>query len=117
MWFGTKNGLNRFDGYNFKLFQNNSEDPKSLHGTYILCLNELDDLLWVGTDNGLYSYNAKQENFDLLEGTNSKRISSVESGSKGNIWFIANNSLYKYNTITEEMVMYPTNKYFNAAEL
>ncbi|MCK0137203.1 hybrid sensor histidine kinase/response regulator transcription factor [Arenibacter sp. S6351L] len=117
MWFGTKNGLNRFDGYSFKLFQNNSEDPKSLHGTYIHCLHEFEDLLWVGTDNGLYSYNAKQENFNLLEGTRSKGISSVLSDSNGNLWYIANNSLYRYNIKTEETVTYPTNQYFNAAEL
>lgn len=117
MWFGTKNGLNRFDGYTFKLFQNNSEDPKSLHGTYIHCLHEYEDLLWVGTDDGLYSYNAKQENFDLLKGTNSKRISNVLNDSKGNLWYIADSSLYKYNMLTEETVSFPNNQYFNAAEL
>ena len=57
MWFGTKNGLNRFDGSSFRLFQNTPDDPKSLQGNYIETLYEFDNALWVGTDNGLYLYN------------------------------------------------------------
>nr|WP_222942471.1 hybrid sensor histidine kinase/response regulator transcription factor [Arenibacter arenosicollis] len=114
MWFGTKNGLNRFDGYTFKLFQNNPEDTKSLHGTYIECLHEFEDVLWVGTDNGLYSYNEKQENFDLLEGTNTKQILGLMNDSEGNLWFIANSTLHKYNTKTKETIKFPTNQFFNA---
>ena len=114
MWFGTKNGLNRFDGYNFKLFQNNPEDYKSLHGTYIECLHEFEEVLWVGTDNGLYSYNETQENFDLLEGTRTKQILGLMNDADGNLWFIANSTMNKYNIKTKKTIVYPTNVYFNA---
>ena len=117
MWFGTKNGLNRFDGYTFKLFQNNSEDAKSLHGTYIECLHEHEDILWVGTDNGLYSYNEKQENFDLLEGTNTKHILGLINDADGNLWYIANSAMNKYDTKTKETVTFPTDLFFNATAI
>jgi len=35
MWFGTQDGLNRYDGYNFKIFRNNSKDPKTLTENFI----------------------------------------------------------------------------------
>lgn len=47
MWFGAKNGLNRFDGSSFKLFQNNPDDPKSLQRNYIESLHEFYGALWV----------------------------------------------------------------------
>src|SRR6476659_4095543 len=55
MWFGTKDGLNRFDGYSFKVFRNNRNDPGRIgnnvvHRSYV----DRNGILWVGTENGLY---------------------------------------------------------------
>ncbi len=38
MWFGTWNGLNRYDGYKFKIFKHEGGDPKSLGGMYVYSL-------------------------------------------------------------------------------
>jgi len=38
IWFGTWNGLNRYDGYNFKVFKHDPERPESLSGVYIFSL-------------------------------------------------------------------------------
>ena len=38
MWFGTQYGLNRYDGYNFKLFVHDPRNPNSLSGVYIRTL-------------------------------------------------------------------------------
>src|SRR5260370_36124320 len=38
MWFGTQYGLNRFDGYNFKVFVHDPRDPNSLSGVYVSAL-------------------------------------------------------------------------------
>ncbi|MEC8885050.1 MAG: two-component regulator propeller domain-containing protein, partial [Bacteroidota bacterium] len=40
LWFGTKDGLNRFDGYAFKRFQNKPNDQKHLLGNYVESLLE-----------------------------------------------------------------------------
>ena len=53
MWFGTQDGLNRFDGYNFKIFKNNSEDSTTLSDNWIYSITEdTSGNLWIGTSGG-----------------------------------------------------------------
>ena len=67
-WFGTKDGLNRFDGYTFKIFRNNPSDSNSLGSNFVHCLYEdKQGVLWVGTESGLYAYNEKKESFFFSE--------------------------------------------------
>ena len=57
MWFGTKDGLNRYDGSSFKIFKYDRTDEYSLGNNYILALYEdVEGNIWVGTDMGLYIY-------------------------------------------------------------
>jgi ligand-binding sensor domain-containing protein/signal transduction histidine kinase/DNA-binding response OmpR family regulator len=58
MWFATRDGLNRYDGSNIKVFRNNSKDTLSICNNDILSI-EGDKIgnLWVGTYNGLNCYN------------------------------------------------------------
>ncbi len=54
LWFGTRNGLNRFDGYEFKVYKNEIYNPNSLSDAYICDITEdRDGNLWVATLNGL----------------------------------------------------------------
>ena len=51
IWFRTWNGLNRYDGYNFKVFKHDPEHPESLSGVYIFSLfKDRAGTIWVGTD-------------------------------------------------------------------
>jgi len=53
MWIGTQDGLNRYDGYTFKVYTHDSEDDLSLSDDYITALYEdRSGTLWVGTWNG-----------------------------------------------------------------
>lgn len=65
MWFGTRDGLNRYDGYSFKIYRHQSKDPKSLRKSDVLCLFEdSEGILWAGTSNGCLSkYDRKNDNF------------------------------------------------------
>ncbi|TWI80142.1 signal transduction histidine kinase [Lacibacter cauensis] len=65
MWFATDDGLDRFDGANFKVYRNNPTDSTSLQANEVLSLHEdKDGNLWVGTSGGSLSlYNRKQDAF------------------------------------------------------
>lgn len=94
LWFGTKDGLNRFDGYNFKLFHHNSKDDRSIGSNYIRCLYEGKNYLWVGTDNGLFRYDNQKESFCALSPAITKPILDIEADKNNNLWFIAGGTLY-----------------------
>lgn len=68
MWFGTFNGLNRYDGYNFEVFQHQSEDPYSISHNFISSLYEdHTNILWVGTPDGLNYYDRSTNRFITFE--------------------------------------------------
>ena len=117
LWFGTKDGLNRFDGYAFKRFQNKPNDQKHLLGNYVESLLEYDGNIYAGTDNGLFRYDYKLENFTLLEGTEDIIIQDLEYDGDGNIWYIGNGTLYKYDTANHKTSDFPTSNYFVATKL
>lgn len=64
MWFGTRDGLCRFDGYEMKVYRNTS-DPNSISGNRILSVAEdKNGMLWVATyQNGLNKFNKKKNIF------------------------------------------------------
>ncbi|MDR2804759.1 MAG: hybrid sensor histidine kinase/response regulator, partial [Dysgonamonadaceae bacterium] len=64
LWFGTNDGLNRFDGKTFKVFRHTEGDSLSIGNNFIHCLKEdAQGRFFVGTKKGLYLYNASLENF------------------------------------------------------
>jgi diguanylate cyclase (GGDEF)-like protein len=52
MWFGTEDGLNRFDGYEFRQLRHDRGDSHTLPNGWIAALVSADDGLWIGTDGG-----------------------------------------------------------------
>jgi signal transduction histidine kinase/ligand-binding sensor domain-containing protein/CheY-like chemotaxis protein len=67
MWFGTYDGLDRYDGYDFKVFRHTPGDPGSIVNSWVGALGE-DSLyrLWVGTANGINIYDPVHGNFNLV---------------------------------------------------
>ncbi|GAA0553002.1 hybrid sensor histidine kinase/response regulator [Chitinophaga japonensis] len=58
MWFGTYDGLNRYDGYGFKVFRSKRSDTNSLVNNIITAITEdRHHFLWIGTRQGLSRYN------------------------------------------------------------
>jgi signal transduction histidine kinase/ligand-binding sensor domain-containing protein len=69
MWFGTENGLARYDGYQFTVYQSDPGDPASLaHDTVYELLEARNGDLWVGTGSGL-------DRFDPTAGTFAHHLS------------------------------------------
>lgn len=94
MWFGTKDGLNRYDGYQFRTFRNDPADSTSLGNNCIHSLYEdKRGDLWVGTDTGLYLYDiptGKLQNtrLDYSNGysLSSNAVYSLYKDREGGIW-------------------------------
>ena len=65
MWFGTQDGLNRYDGYEFKTFRHDPDDPNSLSKNFVWALhNDSKGRLWVGSEwGGVDPLRAHQPNF------------------------------------------------------
>ena len=64
VWFGTPYGLNRFDGYNFKVFTPDPENPKSISGPVITALfKDHNGSLWVGCNQFLNKFDSETETF------------------------------------------------------
>ncbi len=68
MWFGTQDGLNRYDGYTFKVFKNNADDPKSLSDNFIFSIfEENSGNLIIETQTGkLNKYDPRTESFTII---------------------------------------------------
>ncbi|MFC0777444.1 two-component regulator propeller domain-containing protein [Flavobacterium sp. HJSW_4] len=112
MWFGTKDGLNRFDGYRFKTYRSKGDPIHSLGSNYIQSLHEHNGTIWVGTDKGLYHYDKKLDRFSILNEAINDRINDINHDQKDNIWFVSGNILYKYAPKKQQTTTFNPNKYF-----
>lgn len=57
MWFGTYDGLNRYDGYSFNIFRNTIGDSTSLRDNHVYCINsDNENKIWVGGGKGASVY-------------------------------------------------------------
>ena len=91
LWIATKDGLNRYDGQNFKVFKNKYSDSTSIPENYVMSLAESSEgVLWVGTwGGGLVSYNPVDESFISFRKDRVKDdfIQCIFEDSKKNIWY------------------------------
>jgi ligand-binding sensor domain-containing protein len=118
MWFGTQDGLNRYDGRKFKVFQNQPGDDASLSNNYIVSLCEDEEgFIWVGTmTGGLNRFDKRTESFlvfghtDSLHPTSENTIWAVIADSKGCIWSGTSFGLNKYKKSTGKLTRYRHNK-------
>jgi len=103
MWFATEDGLNRYDGYDFKIFRHDPENSNSISDNSIWALCEdRQGNIWVGTKAGILDkYNSNTEIFTHWEIksdlTEENSIASIFEDRKGNIWIgTYKEGLYKF---------------------
>jgi ligand-binding sensor domain-containing protein/serine phosphatase RsbU (regulator of sigma subunit) len=92
MWFGTQNGLARYDGYEFKIFQNKKGDSTSISNNLIEgIVQDASGTLWIGTlEGGVNSYDYISDSFKSYKqgdsGLTSNDILCLEVDEKGTLW-------------------------------
>ncbi|MDO4557303.1 MAG: two-component regulator propeller domain-containing protein, partial [Lachnospiraceae bacterium] len=108
MWFGTKDGLNRFDGRNFKVYRNSLNDSLSIGHNFIHCIKEDSrKRMLIGTRQGLYLYNREKDNFKHVPLAPAQEkevnINDIMEDLQGNIWVACHGQgLYK---LTSELIV------------
>ena len=124
MWFGTKDGLCRYDGQIFKVFAPDKNKPNGLETNYIRSLYH-DRLgnLWIGTNMGLYQYDYSTETFHYFDIQTEQKttingvIYQILLDKKENLWLISHRTLFKYNLKSNILKSFPNISVSSLCEL
>lgn len=111
MWFGTADGLNRYDGNEFRVFRpktNNSIDIGDINVSSIL--KKSDNELWVATDLGVYVYDYNKDKLIPFLPVKPQTTLAIMEDKNRQVWFGTNNGLICYNPATNNQI-----SYFNSA--
>lgn len=114
MWFGTREGLNRFDGLNFLIYSSEyGVSNKGLSNSSVFCLYaDSEGFLWIGTDDGLNWFDPVNREFEVFKNEDNSislsnnAITSIVADFAGNLWVGTENGLNRIDKITKEIEQY-----------
>lgn len=101
MWFGTDDGLARYDGSHFAIYSHNPADTTSIRSNAVLELYEdKSGTLWIGTNKGLSQYNRTQDAFINSPVTRGASVRAICADHAGNLWLGGYSGLFCYTPAT-----------------
>jgi signal transduction histidine kinase/ligand-binding sensor domain-containing protein/CheY-like chemotaxis protein len=116
LWLATQDGLNRYDGHEFRVFKDDPQAPNSLKGNFVASIDKgPDGMLWIGTnDGGLNRYDPRTGLFTAYlhdpadpNSLSENSVSSVHVDSQGIVWAGTNNSgLNRLNPASGQITRY-----------
>lgn len=102
MWFGTLSGLNRYDGYKFKVFKHSANDSTTINDDNILNIQSgPHNKLWISTRTGYVFYDPEKESFNRTPGEylHSKaikgRLADIRGNGQGLFYIVTSEGLYQ----------------------
>ena len=114
MWFGTNNGLNRYDGHTIVEYRNDSNNPNSLSGNFIHDLHEdRAGTLWVGTSSGLNAFDRHTERFTRYRrdpanprSLSDNTVNTIYEDRSGVLWLGTASGLNRFDRETGQFTAY-----------
>ncbi|HZY39266.1 MAG TPA: two-component regulator propeller domain-containing protein [Mucilaginibacter sp.] len=100
LWFGTGEGLFRYDGYSFTAIKNFPGDSSTLADNLISCLYPDHDHLWVGTVNGLSCLDINTLAIKNFPATKFLQINAIYPKNDSLFWFTTSKGLYLFNRMS-----------------
>jgi ligand-binding sensor domain-containing protein/signal transduction histidine kinase len=110
MWFGTSHGLNRYDGYKFKVFVHDRRQPNSIGGNVISALfKDRSGMLWVATDHFLDRLDPTTERFTHYQvdpDDPSGTIVHISQDRAGMLWLASGTGIHRFDPGTGQIRHY-----------
>lgn len=104
MWFGTDNGLCRFDGYDVRTYYN----PFTTVDQFVSALTACEEGLLVGCNNGAYLFSNATDQFQKLSDKITAPVLNFSLDGDQNVWIsTSGQGVFRYNRTTHELHQYP----------
>ena len=110
MWFGTEDGLNKYDGYDFTVYKTTVQDSFSVSSNNIKCIyTDSKGSLWIGTRHGLNLYDPVLDRFYNFNNSTCPALKYIKGDMEaviedknGCLWVISTDGLYKIPSLQEK---------------
>ncbi|WP_207533968.1 hybrid sensor histidine kinase/response regulator transcription factor [Desertivirga arenae] len=110
LWFGTDDGLNKFDGKQFTVYRHNVKDSNSIASNDIVDLYEDGKgNLWIATSSGVIMYNRRMDSFINYNKLIRNPILSIATGPDGSLWMGTYGALILFNPVTSKFTYFYSN--------
>jgi len=109
MWFGTQYGLDRYDGYEFKVFAPDASQRNSLSGAYIYSLfKDRSGIIWIGCDQYLDHLDPTTETFThyRLDPSSPVTVAQISQDRAGILLLATTNGLYAMDPSTGRVIQH-----------
>lgn len=109
IWIGTNDGLNVYNGYDFKIYRHQKTDTNSISHNYVSSLIfDSKNRLWAGTLQGLDLYDAEQDHFIHVRFSNNPHTRDINihwiyEDQQNTIWAGTSEGLHFYNEVTKQL--------------
>lgn len=109
IWFGGQYGLNRFDGYEFKVFVHDPRNANSLSGAYITALfKDRSGALWIGCNQFLDRFDPRTETFTPF-GSFAGAVVHISQDRNDTLWLATEDGLYNLDPVTRKVTRFGRN--------
>jgi len=120
LWFGTLDGLNKYDGYEFKKYYSGKDSTTLPSNIINVILKTKENEIIIGTDKGVCQYNKHKDNFLRINNRQNvlyeKQIIDIKD-KDDYIWFATKKEIFKYHKKTKEITQFAIPKEFEELEL